>query len=168
MPDWTPFDVLSSGERPPPPRPITVPEGVGDRLRSAAFAELQALTAFRWAVSRWPDSPQRLKDAWLRLAEEEDKHLGWLLSRMNELGFGVRDRPVSTHLWDSFEECVSARQFTERMAGAEKRGQSAGERFASRLAAVDPTTAAIFEQVAKEEAGHIALAERFLPLLSLD
>jgi len=165
VPDWSPFDVLPPGVRPGPSRGIGTAAGVGDRLRSAAFAELQAQTAFTWAAERWPDSPEPLRKAWLRLAAEEAKHLGWLLGRMAELGVSVTERSVSAHLWESFVDCSSARQFTERMAGAEERGQAAGERFASRLAGVDPVSAALFEKVAREEAGHVALAKRFLPLL---
>ena len=165
MLDWSPFEVLPSGQRPPPPRGLHSPEGVGDRLRAAAFAELQAREAFAWAAERWKDAPERLRKAWLRLADEEDKHLGWLLKRMEELGVSVTERPVSAHLWESFTACASARQFTERMAGAEERGLAAGERFARKLAEQDPVTGAIFGQIAREEAGHVALAVRFLPEL---
>jgi uncharacterized ferritin-like protein (DUF455 family) len=138
---------------------------VGDRLRSAAFAELQARTAFLWAAERFPEAPGPLRDAWLRLAAEEDKHLGWLLARMDEIGADVAERPVSAQLWESFISCTSARQFAQWMAGAEERGQEAGERFARRLGGVDSVSAALFAQIAKEEAGHVALAKRYLPLL---
>jgi uncharacterized ferritin-like protein (DUF455 family) len=141
------------------------PDGLGDRLRSAAFAELQARNAFTWAAERFSDAPEPLRDAWLRLAAEEDKHLGWLLGRMEELGVEVGARAVSAQLWESFTLCDSPRQFAAWMAGAEERGQAAGERFSSQLAQSDPVTAALFAQIAREEEGHVALAKRFLPLL---
>jgi len=106
-----------------------------------------------------------LCEAWLRLAVEEEKHLGWLLGRMEEIGESVDERPVSAQLWESLSSCESARQFTLWMAGAEERGQFAGERLAVRLSGVDSVSAAVFAQIAKEEAGHVALAKRFLPLL---
>lgn len=140
-------------------------QGVGDRLRSVAFAELQARTAFVWAADRFPSAPEPLRQAWLRLAVEEEKHLGWLLGRMEEIGASVAERPVSSQLWESLSSCESARQFTLWMAGAEERGQSAGERLAVRLSGVDSVSAAVFAQIAREEAGHVALATRFLPLL---
>lgn len=85
---------------------------------------------------------------------------------MDELGVSVTERPVSLHLWDSFTACQTAKQFTERMAGAEERGLRAGERFHRKLAERDPVTAEMFGQIAREEAGHVALAKRFLPLLA--
>lgn len=165
MPDWSPFRVLPPGARPRSPRSIGSVEGVGDRLRTAAFAELQATTAFSWAAEAWTEAPEPLRAAWRRLAVEETKHLGWLLARMEELGVEVGEREVSDQLWVSLSSCSSPRSFTELMAGAEVRGQAAGERFAERLLEVDPKSAAIFGQIAREEAGHVALAERYLPLL---
>ncbi len=165
VPDWSPFIVLPAGVRPLPPRGLGSLEGVGDRLRSVAFAELQARTAFLWASDRFPSAPDPLREAWLRLAVEEEKHLDWLLGRMEEIGASVAERPVSARLWESLCSCESARQFTRWMAGAEERGQSAGERLAVRLSGVDPVSAAVFAQIAKEEAGHVALANRFLLLL---
>ena len=142
-----------------------MPEGVGDRLRSAAFAELQARTAFLWAAERCSDAPGPLREAWLRLAAEEDKHLGWLLARMKALGADVAGRPVAAQLWESFVSCQSAHQFARWMAGAEERGQAAGERFAARLSTIDSISAELFAKIAQEEAGHVALAKPFLPLL---
>lgn len=165
VPDWSPFAVLPAGVRPLPSRGLGSFHGVGDRLRSVAFAELQARTAFLWAAGRFPSVPEPLREAWLRLAVEEEKHLGWLLGRMEEIGAPVDERAVSAQLWESLSSCESARQFTQWMAGAEERGQSAGERLAVRLSGVDSVSAAVFAQIAKEEAGHVALAKRFIPLL---
>ena len=165
VPDWTPFQVLPLGQRPRAPRSIRSPEGVGDRLRTIAFAELQARTAFAWAAETWVEAPASLRGAWRRLAEEEDKHLGWLLRRMEELGVAVAGRPVSAELWASLSVCSSPRVFAQRMAGAEERGQFAGERLAEKLAENDPITASLFARIAREETGHVALAQRYLPLL---
>lgn len=67
---WEPFVVAAAGTRTPQPRGINTAEGLGDRLRTAAFAE-------------------------------EDRHLGWLLGRMRELGVDPAGRPVSDRLWRS-------------------------------------------------------------------
>ena len=165
MPDWSPFDVLPAGTRPRSPRSIRSVEGVGDRLRAAAFAELQARNAFSWAAETWTGVPEPLRSAWRRLAAEEDKHLGWLLQRMEDLGIDIGERPVSAQLWASLSDCAGPRDFTERMASAEERGQAAGEHFAEKLSEADPVSAGIFAQIAREEAGHVALAQRYLPML---
>lgn len=161
--DWSPFVTTPKGRRPPAPRALETPEGVGDRLRAAAFAEIQAREAFLWASEHFETAPPALKTAWRALAKEEDKHLHWLLTRLQELGFEVQERPVSDYLWDSFMNCTSAEKFALYMASAEERGRKAGERFYENLKNTDPQTAEIFRKIAEEELAHIRLAERFFP-----
>jgi uncharacterized ferritin-like protein (DUF455 family) len=135
---------------------------VSDRLRAAAFAEIQAREAFFWAAERFAsDAPEGLCEAWRRLARAEDKHLQWLLHRLTELGFHAGDRPVSDHLWRSFLLCRSAEEFARFMASAEDRGRIAGERFYASLKTTDPVSAEIFRKIAEEEIEHIELAARF-------
>ncbi|MCM0607178.1 MAG: DUF455 family protein [Xanthomonadaceae bacterium] len=165
-PDWTPFRLSETDER-IAPRPITTLEGVGDRLRSAAWAEIQAREAFRWAARTLTDAPEDLKNAWLTLSIEEEKHMNWLLTRLTELGMSVVDRPVSDHLWMSFMNCISAEQFAVFMANAEERGRKAGVRFYQDLEKRDPVTAKIFGTIAEEEIAHIALAQKYFPKSAL-
>ncbi|MBL7714104.1 MAG: DUF455 family protein [Bdellovibrionales bacterium] len=161
--DWSPFRILPNGERPAAPRPMQTHDGIVDRLRAAAFAEIQAREAFLWAAERFTDAPAELRDAWIRLAREEEKHLGWLLSRMRDLGHSPDEVGVSDQLWHSFMKCETAKQFSIYMATAEERGRRAGERFGQGLAGVDPVSAKIFETIAIEEVGHIRLAQKFFP-----
>ena len=161
--NWAPFVLAPSGQHPPAPRALDSKEGIGDRLRSAAFAEFQAREAFQWAAENLLDSSEELRQAWRALALEEDKHLNWLLNRMKELGFNIPDRAVSDHLWHSLIACKSAEQFAVFMASAEERGQRAGFRFSEGLKKLDPITAAIFNKIAEEETSHIELTRRFFP-----
>jgi len=159
--NWDPF--LVSEERGEAPRSIDSFEGVGDRLRAAAFAEIQAREAFLWAVDHFEDAQPDLRQTWRSLAAAEDRHLNWLLKRMTELGVDVRGRKVSTYLWHSLVACKSAREFAKFMASAEERGRRAGERFHDTLLVRDPETARIFGTIAREEIAHIELAQRFFP-----
>ena len=52
-----PFELAPSGEWGEAPRSIKTQDGVGDRMRSAAFAEVQARDAFLWASERFDDAP---------------------------------------------------------------------------------------------------------------
>ncbi len=163
--DWRPFVVTENGKLPPQPRAVVSREGVADRLRAAAFAEVQARDAFLWAADRFTDAPSDLRQAWRTLAIEEDKHLGWLLIRLEALGFAVDERPVSDRLWHSFQSCSTAYEFASYMASAETRGQAAGEKFFRDMNATDPVSAKIFAQIALEEKAHVELAARYLPVL---
>lgn len=160
---WPPFQLAPIGAHADAPRSIRTIEGIGDRLRAAAFAEIQARDAFNWAADHFSDAEPRLKDAWRRLAESEQRHLDWLLARMLDLQIQVPGRFVSDHLWYSLVACKNAKDFAVFMAGAEERGRRAGERFHQALEATDPTTAEIFRKIADEEVGHIALAKKFFP-----
>jgi len=162
-PDWSPFLVIPREERPKGPRAITSREGIADRLRAAAFAEIQAYYAFLWAAERFTDAPDALRLNWRGLALAEERHLGWLLSRMEELGMEVRERGVSDWLWTSLMKCTSAKEFSIYIANSEERGRLAGVRFAEAMRTVDPTTAEIFGKIAEEEIEHIRLASKFFP-----
>ena len=156
-PDWRPFRLCAPGEKAPTPRGMSTARGVGDRLRTAAFAERQARDAFAWAAERYEDAPAGMRAAWRRLSAEEDKHLGWLLRRMEQLGVDVAERPVSDALFRSLLACADWRSFASFMAAAEDRGRAAERHFQSALAQSDPETARIFAAIADEEEGHIAL-----------
>lgn len=158
--NWDPFLVCDPDEYAPAPRGASTPEGLGDRLRTAAFAELQAREAFRWAADVLPDAPDALRAAWRRMADDEDRHLQMLLGRMAELGIRPEERPVSDRLWRSLRACQTTKSFVAYMKTAEERGRAAEESFRRSFAQRDPVTAAIFGKIADDEAEHIALGER--------
>ncbi len=163
--NWSPFRITENRKHPEHTRPLHTLEGIGDRLRAAAFAEIQAREAFLWAADTFQDAPESLKTAWRGLALAEQRHLDWLLNRMQELGIKVEDRLVSDHLWHSLISCKTAREFALFMANAEDRGRIAGERFQKGLAQIDPISAEIFGKIAEEEIAHIELAFRYFPEL---
>ncbi len=162
-PDWAPFRVLPREERAKSPRSIETRDGVGDRLRAAAFAEIQAYYAFTWAAERFEDAPPSLRQNWRGLALAEERHLGWLLRRMEELEVDVKERGVSDWLWVSLLNCQTAKEFAVFIASAEERGRLAGVRFAEAMKKSDPVSAEIFGKIAEEEIEHIRLAEKFFP-----
>ena len=162
-PNWAPFKICNRDERALSPRSIHSVEGIGDRLRTAAFAELQAFHAFTWGADTFTDAPASLKSAWRGLALAEERHLGWLLKRLSELGLEVKERGVSDWLWISLTNCKTAKEFAVFMASAEERGRLAGVRFHETLLPVDPVTAKIFGKIAEEEVEHIRLAQTYFP-----
>lgn len=158
--DWSPFAVCAPEEYALAPRGLGSPEGLGDRLRTAAFAERQAFAAFMWAADTLTDASDELRAAWRRIGLEEELHLNLLLGRMTELGVKVAGRPVSDRLWRRLTQSKTASEFSVLMRDAEARGQAAEESFRRSLAQRDPVTAAIFGRIADDEAEHLALADR--------
>jgi len=159
--DFTPFQLCPTGTRPPAPRKQGTPEGLGDRMRTAAFAEFQAIAAFTWAADKFTDAPDGLRQQWLRLIPEEQKHYDLIVARMTELGFGLADRPVSRGLWDSLAECTTAKEFCLRIVSAEERGRQAGLRLIQFLNGHDPATVAVFQEIVDDEVAHVALADTY-------
>jgi uncharacterized ferritin-like protein (DUF455 family) len=159
--DWSPFRLVHSGCYAEAPRSIHSPEGIADRVRAAAFAEIQAREAFLWAANTFVTTSESLRLAWRNLAAAEDRHLQWLMQRLGELGFKPDDRAVSDQLWQSLISRPSAEEFSLFMATAEDRGRRAGERFYEQLKERDPKSATIFRNIAEEEVEHILLAEKY-------
>ncbi|HMU83296.1 MAG TPA: DUF455 family protein [Leptospiraceae bacterium] len=159
---WAPFRVETGAII--APRPLPGIDGIGDRLRTAAFAEMQAERAFARAAEIYSDAPESLRSAWLHLASEENRHMNWLLGRMKELNIDIVERPVSDSLWNSLMSCKDARSFCHYIADSEQRGRRAGLRFYDVLKDIDPTTAEIFSKIAEEEIRHIELAFQFYPI----
>ncbi|HPF36295.1 ferritin-like domain-containing protein [bacterium] len=161
MIDPHPFRPCAPDERPPRPRAVVSPEGVGDRMRTAAFAELQAVHAFGWAADRYDDAPAGLADAWRAQVADETRHLRMILDRMAELGVDPAGRPVSLGLWRRLESCPDARSFCLLIAEAEERGRRGGLALVEAIADRDPVTADVFRTIAREEEAHVALATEF-------
>ncbi len=160
-PDWSPFIVETGIKHGPRPLTHQSPEGIADRLRAAAFAEVQAEAAFLWAADHIPDAPEELRNHWRDLAVEERKHRNWLLTRLEELGFTIQERTVSDSLWHKLISCKTAAEFCFLIADAEERGRVAGARFSEKMRSYDPISADIFGKIAEEEVAHIALAKKY-------
>ena len=159
--DFAPFILCPAGRRPPAPRKLGTAEGLGDRMRTAAFAEKQAIAAFIWAAEKFTDAPAPLRQDWLNQVPEEEKHYDMIVARMAELGFGVTDREVSRGLWDSLATCQTAAEFCVNIARAEERGRQAGVQLVAYLKSKDPITAAIFQEIVDDEVAHVALAHTY-------
>ncbi len=156
-----PFSLCPAGTKSPKARSLDTPEGLGDRMRTAAFAEYQAIAAFTWAADHFTDGPNGLCEAWRAQIPDEERHYQMIIDRMAELGVGLADRPVATLLMDSLTDCATARDFCLYIVSAEERGRQAGERLCDYLLEKDPVTAGIFKQIVTEEVAHVALAETF-------
>lgn len=159
--DPGPFVLCEAGARPAKARRLETAQGLGDRLRTAAFAEWQAVAGFRWAADHFTDVPEALRDDWRAQVADEVRHYNLIRGRMAELGVGLDERPVSDALWQSLRECESGRQFCLRMTSAEERGRQAAVKISDHLAESDPETAAIFREIAEDEVVHVSLSRTY-------
>ena len=157
--DPGPFTLCAAGDRAPKPRPQGTLPGLGDRMRTAAFAEWQAIAAFGWAAEKFTDAPEQLRSDWLAQVKDEARHYNLIRQRMTELGLSLAERPVSQALWDSLITCDTGKQFCIRIVSAEERGRQAAETLVKFLGDKDPATAAVFAEIAQDEVAHVSLAK---------
>ena len=154
---WEPFVLATPKQKAPFPDPISHPEGLGDRLRIAAFAELQAARAFSWAAEHFSDVSEAVVAGWQRQIPEEKLHFRLIMERMNNLGVHPQQKPVSAQLSENLYTCATGRDFAITIATAEHKGRLAALKMASFLEHRDPITAQVFLRIAHDEIAHIQL-----------
>lgn len=162
--NWGSFSI----GKPEAIRALATPEGVADRLRVVAFAELQARDAFRYGAERFPEVPVEWREAWLRFADVEDRHAQMLLYRMAELGVEPGARRVSDKLTRLCRKADDAITFLFLLSSAEERGMEAGQILGEQMKAYDPASAALFAQIAEEEVEHVETANSQLAGVELE
>ncbi len=153
---WKPFRTALKNDI---IRAMSAAEGVADRLRVVAFAELQARDAFAYGVAKFAgQAPAQWLGYWEQFAVVEDRHAQMLLTRMDELSIDPGERVVSDKL---FKLCTLAHDpvdFLFLLSSAEERGMEAGFILGKDMQAFDPVSAKIFQTIAEEEVEHVKMA----------
>lgn len=163
--DWKPFRV---GPRQDRIRAMSTPEGIGDRLRAVAFAEIQARDGFRFGLETFPEAHPELRGYWERFATMEEEHAQLLIDRALEVGADLGERVVVPNLWQMFIQAKDADFFLYLISTAEARGLEVGRMMVEPMRAVDPISAAIFDKIADDEVEHIEAAQKFLGKLDVE
>lgn len=154
---WEPFVLAPPDEKAPFPKPMSHREGLGDRLRIAAFAELQAVRAFGWATENFADVSPKVIEGWQLQIPEEKFHFRLIMERMAHLGVHAHQKPVSASLSESLYACQTGREFAVKIATAEHKGRLAALKMAAYLENRDPVTAQVFLRIAHDELAHVQL-----------
>jgi uncharacterized ferritin-like protein (DUF455 family) len=154
---WEPFVLSSPEQKLPFPQPMSHRDGLGDRLRIAAFAELQAVRAFGWASEHFKDVPISLIEGWERQIPEEKLHFRLIMERMSNLGVRPEKKPVSAKLSETLFTCETGEKFAIEIATAEHKGRLAALKMADYLQDRDPVTTRVFLRIARDEMSHVQL-----------
>ncbi|MBN2526782.1 MAG: ferritin-like domain-containing protein [Deltaproteobacteria bacterium] len=154
---WEPFVLAPPDHKAPFPQPMSHRDGLGDRLRIAAFAELQAVRAFGWASEHFTDVPATIIEGWQRQIPEEKLHFRLIVERMIRLGILPQKKTVSANLSETLYSCQSGKDFAIQIATAEHKGRLAALKMADYLQHRDPVTAQVFLRIARDEVAHVQL-----------
>ena len=95
-----------------------------------------------------------------KVADDESRHLGWCLQRLQEMGVAYGDIPAHNVLWEGAQS--TADSLPARLAVVpcmqEARGLDAGPRLVSKLRGRgDNRSADIIERISAEELAHVAV-----------
>ena len=139
-------------------------------LHNLAHVELNAIDLAWDSMVRFAHLrlPQAFYEDFVRVADDESRHLGWCLQRLYELNTRYGDMPAHNLLWDG---CIaSSKDVRERLAvvpmSQEARGLDAGGRLAERLVGWgDNVSAAIVSRISKEERQHVAVGTYWFGLI---
>jgi uncharacterized ferritin-like protein (DUF455 family) len=163
--NWNPYRIAPKQDM---IRALGAPEGVADRLRVVAFAELQARDSFQWAADFFTEAPPEWRERWREFAAVENRHAQMLLDRAGELGVRLDERAVSDKL---SRLCRVARDpvlFLFMISSAEERGMEAGFTIGEQMKPYDEVSAGIFRTIAEEEVEHVEMANKVLSGYNLE
>jgi uncharacterized ferritin-like protein (DUF455 family) len=156
------------------PRPAALAEASARAACLARFAnhELMAVELFAWALLRWPELPDALREGWLAVLADEQRHCRLYLARLAALGSDLADHPRSDYFWRQADTIASAPQgpraflavmgLTLEQANLDFTGLYA-DAF---RAGGDEESAAVCDRVHEEEIGHVAMAALWIRRLS--
>lgn len=141
----------------PSVRELSNPRRRGEVLHFFANHELLALELMALALLRFPEAPESFRRGLLRTLLEEQSHLRLYLSRMQELGIGFGELPLSDYFWKSLSGMRSPLDFVVQMSlTLEQANLDYSLFYRNEMEAVgDHSTAAILERVFREEIGHV-------------
>ena len=145
-------------------------QGMGDPhqrariLHALANHELQAVELFAWALLAFPDAPPRFRRGLAAILGEEQRHFGLYAGRLEALGHRFGDFPVTGHFWNHLEQLTDPAAFVCVMGLT---FENANLDFAQDYAAAarqagDLETAAVLDQVHRDELRHVRFAWRWL------
>jgi uncharacterized ferritin-like protein (DUF455 family) len=131
-------------------------------LHNLAHVELNAIDLAWDSVVRFSslNLPEPFYRDFARIADDESRHLGWCLQRLEELGSYYGCMPAHNMLWEGC--ALSAGDVQARLAivpmSQEARGLDAGGRLADRLVGWgDNRSAKIVAKIADEEKNHVSV-----------
>lgn len=156
------------------PRPAALAEASARAACLARFAnhELMAVELFAWALLRWPELPDPLREGWLAVLADEQRHCRLYLARLAAHGSDLADHPRSDYFWrhadtvagapDGPSAFLAVMGLTLEQANLDFTGLYA-DAF---RAGGDDESAAVCERVHNDEVGHVALAAIWIRRLS--
>ncbi|MCB9646123.1 MAG: DUF455 family protein [Deltaproteobacteria bacterium] len=149
--------VLGAGKKAPFPADLTADSGRGLAMHFFANHELLAMELMALMLLRFPDADPAFRMDLARTIAEEQDHLRLYQGRMEALGVGLGDLPVSAFFWQAMRGAPDPLTFVVQMALTfEQANLDYCLHYKARfLAEGDAASADVLEQVYQDEVGHV-------------
>ena len=147
------------GERGPKPREDKLGEDRERGLLLHFFCnhELLATELMALALLKFPDAPPDFRKGLLRTLREEQRHTQWYLKRMAECGVSFGEYPVNGFFWRCIADMGTPMDYVSRLSLTFEQANLDYAKHYSEMftAAGDSTTAALLQQIYKDEIAHV-------------
>ena len=153
-------------------RTVRVPPAAGMRdpaqrariLHALGNHELQAVELFAWALLAFPEAPRLFRRGLVAILRDEQRHFRLYQARLEAHGHRFGDFPVTGHFWNHLGQISSPLAFVCIMGLTfENANLDFAQDYArSARAAGDLETAAVLDQVHRDEVRHVRFAWRWL------
>lgn len=161
--------LRSGSDRLPRAHALVDPQARVVCLERFANHELQAVELFAWFLVAFPDIPAGLRRGLVRTLVDEQRHLGFYLDRIADLGGCFGDRPLTDYFWQQAPSIRNAgsggvRAFLCAMGLTFEQANLDYSAFYAGAfeAAGDAETARAIRQVHRDEIRHVRLAMTWL------
>jgi uncharacterized ferritin-like protein (DUF455 family) len=133
-------------------------------LHALANHELQAVELFAWALLAFPQTPTDFREGLVQILRDEQRHTRMYKARVEALGALFGDFPVSGYFWNKAEHMASPLDFVCAMSLTFENANldHTVELAAAAHQAGDRKTAAVIEQVHRDEIEHVAFGWQWL------
>ena len=135
-------------------------------LHALANHELQAAELFAWALLAFPDAPSEFRRGLLKILQDEQRHTRMYLARVEAAGARFGDWPVNGYFWSKVPHITSPLRFLCAMSLTfENANLDHTEEYAEAARrAGDLKTAAVIEQVQRDEIEHVRFGWEWLQM----
>ncbi|MGY8656641.1 MAG: ferritin-like domain-containing protein [Verrucomicrobiia bacterium] len=156
-PDGLRFKGPSASSEFPSPHRLEDDRDRGALLHFFANHELLAVELMALVLLKFPDAPNAFRKGILRTLKEEQDHVRLYLNRMKECGVQFGELPVNGFFWRSISGMASPLDYVAGLSLTfEQANLDYSRFFAGRFSeAGDKGTAAILEQIYKDEISHV-------------
>lgn len=139
-------------------------------LSGLANHELQAAELFAWALLAFPEAPAEFRRGLAKILDDEQRHTRMYLARLEAHGHRFGEHPLHGYFWSKVDTLTSPLRFLCAMSLTFENANldHTVDYAAAARKAKDPKTAAVIDQIHRDEIEHVRFGWTWLLRLKGD